>query len=102
MPRSDIVESAASLQLCVGQPAGCEAAAHSIEKIFQEERDAPQHQYICPPMATYIRNCYCAPSRLFFTGGCEIDSAEGTTHGDPLILNRKLRIVLSSLVFNTN
>ena len=37
-------------------------------------------------MATYIRNCYCTSSRLFVTGGCEIDSVEGTTQGDPLAM----------------
>ena len=37
-------------------------------------------------MATYIRNCYCTSSRLFVTGGCEIDSVEGTTQGDPLAI----------------
>ena len=40
-------------------------------------------RYICPPLATYIRNCYIAPSRLFVTGGKEIKSSEGTTQGDP-------------------
>ena len=36
-----------------------------------------------PPMATYIRNCYQKPSRLFIAGGKELLSAEGTTQGDP-------------------
>ena len=34
-------------------------------------------------MATYIRNCYQKPSRLFIAGGKELLSAEGTTQGDP-------------------
>ena len=43
-------------------------------------------QYICPPVSTYIRNCYKVPSRLFITGGSEISSMEGTTQGDPLAM----------------
>ena len=37
---------------------------------------------ICPPIATYVRNCYNLPSRLFTIGGTEIPSSEGTTQGD--------------------
>ena len=97
--KPEVVESAGSLQLCAGQPAGCEAAVHALTKIFGEEetdglllvdasnafnslnRKVLLHniKYICPPMATYIRNCYVIPSRLFVTGGLEIKSAEGTT-----------------------
>ena len=40
-------------------------------------------RYLCPPLATYVRNCYKIPSRLFIAGGAEISSAEGTTQGDP-------------------
>ena len=40
-------------------------------------------EYLCPPMATYLRNCYQKPSRLFIAGGKELVSAEGTTQGDP-------------------
>ena len=38
---------------------------------------------ICPPIARYVRNCYCANTRLFIIGGGEIQSMEGTTQGDP-------------------
>ena len=38
--------------------------------------------YLCAPMATYIKNCYQKPSRLFIAGGKELKSAEGTTQGD--------------------
>ena len=41
-------------------------------------------QYICPAIATYAYNCYVTPSRLFVQGGKEIQSAEGTTQGDPI------------------
>ena len=43
-------------------------------------------QYLCPPMAIYMRNCYGTKSRLFIAGGKEIESAEGTTQGDPLAM----------------
>ena len=101
--KPEIMESAGSLQLCAGQRAGCEAAAHAMGDIFQEEstdgvlfidasnafntlnRTALLHniRYLCPPMATYINNCYQKPSRLFVAGGQEFTSSEGTTQGDP-------------------
>ena len=103
--RPDIVESAGNLQLCAGQPAGCEAAALTMEEYFRRNERMPycsltlptlyalnrkvmlhNIKYICPPIATYIRNCYCTSSRLFGTGGCEIDSVEGTTQCDPLAM----------------
>ena len=43
-------------------------------------------QIICPEIATYIRNCYLKPARLFVVGGIEISSDEGTTQGDPLAM----------------
>ena len=35
--RPDILMSTGSLQLAAGLPSGCEAAAHAMEEIFQEE-----------------------------------------------------------------
>ena len=35
--RPELQEAAGSLQLCAGQKAGCEAAAHAMRNIFQEE-----------------------------------------------------------------
>ena len=101
--KPDIMESAGCLQLCAGQKAGCEAAAHAMSDIFAEDatdavlfidasnafnslnRDALLHniRYLCPQMATYVRNCYAKPSRLFIAGGKELKSSEGTTQGDP-------------------
>ena len=101
--KPDIMESAGCLQLCAGQKAGCEAAAHAMSDIFAEDatdavlfidasnafnslnRDALLHniRYLCPQMATYVRNCYPKPSRLFIAGGKELKSSEGTTQGDP-------------------
>ena len=97
------MDSAGSLQLCAGQKSGCEAAAHAMREIYQEEetdavllidasnafnclnRKALLHnvRYICPQIATYVRNCYKVASRLFVAGGVEISSSEGTTQGDP-------------------
>ena len=34
--KTDLAESAGSLQLCVGQKAGCKAAAHAMRDIFAE------------------------------------------------------------------
>ena len=104
--KGDIMESAGCLQLCAGQKAGCEAAAHAMREIFDDEgtdavlfvdasnafnsmnRHALLHniQYLCPAMSTYLRNCYNHPSRLFVAGGKELLSAEGTTQGDPLAM----------------
>ena len=33
----DIQEAAGSVQLCTGQEAGCEAAVHAMQKIFDED-----------------------------------------------------------------
>ena len=101
--KEDLIESAGSLQVCAGQKAGCEAAAHAMGEIFKEEntdavlfidatnafnslnREAMLHnmQYHCPPLSTYLQNCYGVPSRLFVQGGVELSSDEGTTQGDP-------------------
>ena len=37
MIRPAIIESAGNMQLCAGQPAGCEAAIHAMTDIFQED-----------------------------------------------------------------
>ena len=104
--RPEIINAAGSIQVCAGQKAGCEAAAHAMREIFEEEetdavlfidasnafnsinRKAMIHniQYLCPPMAMYMKNCYGTASRLFIAGGQEIESAEGSTQGDPLAM----------------
>jgi hypothetical protein len=101
--KEDIIESAGCLQVCAGQKAGCEAAAHAMGEIFKEEdtdavlfidasnafnsfnRETMLHnmQYLCRPLSTYLHNCYGTPSRLFVFGGVELSSEEGTTQGDP-------------------
>ena len=102
--KDDIMRGAGDLQLCAGQHSGCEAAVHAITDIFEEtatdalllidannafnsiNRNVLLHniEFLCPPMAIYVKNCYRVPSRLFVIGGFEIKSSEGTTQGDPL------------------
>ena len=104
--RPEIMESSGSLQLCGGQKAGCEAAVHAMNEIYEAEetdavlfidasnafnslnREALLHniRYLCPPIATYMSNCYRTPARLFVIGGEELLSAEGTTQGCPLAM----------------
>lgn len=101
--KDDVTIAVGNLQLCGGQDAGCEAAVHSMHDIFTSNeteavllvdaenafnsinRKALLHniKYICPPLATFVRNCYNVPARLFVLGGKELQSNEGTTQGDP-------------------
>lgn len=101
--RPDLQQSAGDLQMCVGQQGGCEAGVHAMYDMYQEDdthgiiqvdannafnvinRNVFLHniQIICPAIATFIRNCYLKPARLFVVGGVEIPSEEGTTQGDP-------------------
>ena len=102
--RRIIGKTVARLLKCAGQDAGCEAAIHSLRTIFQQEeteavilidasnafnsinRKAFFHnvKVICPSIATFTNNCYSSPARLFVVRGTEIQSAEGTTQGDPI------------------
>ena len=104
--RQDVISSVSSLQVCVGHEAGCEAAIHAMHSIFEEEnteavllidaanafnsinRNVFLHNVsvVCPAIATYVRNSYTLPSRLFVIGGCVIKSMEGTTQGDPIAM----------------
>ena len=51
-------------------------------------RQAALHniQYLCSSFSTVLINTYRRPSRLFISGGGEIESAEGTTQGDILAM----------------
>ena len=102
--RDDVGIAAGSLQLCAGQPSGCEAAVHAVREIFKDEdcdgvilvdasnafnsinRKAMLHNIgiLCPAMKIFTENCYSTSARLFITGGAEIRSNEGTTQGDPV------------------
>ena len=101
--RSDIQDAAGSIQLCAGQPAGCEAAVHSIREAFLEDdteaallvyasnvfnsinRMLALHniRHLCPSISKVLINCYTAPTNLFSEDDT-IYSPEGSTQGDPL------------------
>ena len=103
--RQDILEAAGSLQLCVGQISGAEAAVHSVRTLFQRDeteatllidannafnslnrQTALQNiQRLCPSLATVLINTYRAPSELYIDGKVLL-SQEGTTQGDPLAM----------------
>ena len=90
----------------VRQDVGCETAIHSMQDIFGTNKteavllvDAENAfssinrqvflrniKYICPPIATFVRNCYNVPARLFVLGDKELLSHEGTTQGDPIAM----------------
>ena len=104
--RNDIISSVGSLQVCTGHEGGCESAIHVMLSISEEEGTATMMLIdagnafnainreaflrnifiICPVIATFVRNCYGLPSRLFVIGGSEILSSEGTTQGDPIAM----------------
>ena len=101
----DIAQAAGPLQLCAGHTAGCEAAVHAMRKVFSDVStdavilvDAANAfnnlnrqvalvniQYLCPPIAVILINCYRSDIRLFVEKDV-IMSQEGTTQGDPLAM----------------
>ena len=103
--RPNIQEVAGLYQLCAGQCAGVESAAHAARKLFESEEneaillvDATNafnsiNRYSalhnirtqCPTFATVLINCYRTQSDLFFDNET-IYSQEGTTQGDPLAM----------------
>ena len=103
--KTDVMQAAGPLQLCAGHEAGAEAAVHAMRVIFEDANtdgilfvDASNAfnnlnrsvaliniQYVCPPIATIIINCYRQNAELF-VGGSTLFSREGTTQGDPLAM----------------
>ena len=101
--KEDVVRASSKAQMC-GRKAGSEAAIHAMKEMFEAEqseavllvdaanafnsvnRQALLHNISisCPPMATFVKNCYQSAARLFVVGGKELRSKEGTTQGDPL------------------
>ena len=104
--KKDVQIGVGNLQLCGGHAGGCEVGVHALVDMFNDDdtegviqvdasnafnsinRNILLHnsKIICPQFATYIRNSYCTPARLFITGGAEIRSREGTTQGDPIAM----------------
>ena len=103
--RRIIAKTALTLQMCAGQIAGCEAAAHSVREHYQEcdteaallvdasnafntlNRSIALHnvRHLCPPFSTILINSYRAHSDLYIDGEV-LYSQEGTTQGDPLAM----------------
>ena len=103
--KSDVLKAAGTPQLCAGHEAGCEAAIHSMCRIFHDAMteavllvDANNafnslnhkvallniHQ-LCPSLATILTNTYRENASLFIDGDT-LFSQEGTTQGDPLAM----------------
>ena len=103
--RDEIQDATGALQVCAGQLSGCEAAVHSMHKIFESpeteaailvdatnafnclNRQVPLrniHQ-LCPSLSTILTNTYREDIDLFIDGE-SILSQEGTTQGDPLAM----------------
>ena len=101
--KEDVQKPAGAVQVCAGQPGGCEAAIHGMRSIWEDEdtdavllidaanafnsinREAMLENVsrICPIAYIYAYNCYSVHARLFVLGGAELKSKEGTTQGDP-------------------
>ena len=101
--KEDVIDSSSSVQMCLGQEAGREAAIHSMRELFEDQEseavllvDAANTfnninrkalirniEVLCPIFGRYVKNCYQVPVRMFVIGGKEILSRERTTQGDP-------------------
>ena len=111
--KEDVKKAVGNLQVCAGQYAGCEAAIHSIRKVYEDpeceavlmvdatnafnniNREATLHniRVKCPPFAKYVENTYKEPANLFISNNAQdntevevVQSAEGTTQGDPIAM----------------
>ena len=103
--KPELQEVVGSLQLCVGQISGLEAAIHSLTAIYEDSNtdailliDASNAfntlnrqaallncEVLCPTLAPILINTYREPPLLFTDGECML-SKEGTTQGDPLAM----------------
>ena len=101
--KQDVQETTGSIQVCAGQPGGCEAAIHAMKDLFDDDEteivllmDASNAfnsinratmlenvRRLCPAIYIYAYNCYSIHARLFVVGGKQLYSQEGTTQGDP-------------------
>ena len=97
--RSEIQQAAGPLQVCAGHLSGCEAAVHSMHRVFQSsisegvilvdafnslnrETALRNIQHLSPPLAKILINTYRDNIQLFIDGDTLL-SQEGTTQGDP-------------------
>ena len=69
-----------SLQVCPGRDGDCKEE-NTETVLFIDTGSA-----FCPAISTYVLNCYILSLRLFLIAGCEICSVEGTTQGDPIVM----------------
>ena len=103
--RSEIQQAAGPLQVCAGHLSGCEAAVHSMHRVFQSsisegvilvdacnafnslnrETALRNIQHLSPPLAKILINTYRDNIQLFIDGDTLL-SQEGTTQGDPLAM----------------
>ena len=96
----DIMESSGPLQLCAGQVCVLEAAVKAVRSAFNQDptegvllvdasnafnvlnHQVALHnpQYLCPPIATILINCYRSSTDLF-VDGITLQSSEGLLRG---------------------
>ena len=101
----DVFEAAGSLQPCVGQPFGVEAAINAVRSHFEDDsfdcvlmvdasnafnflnQKTAMHNilYLCPSLAKMIINCYRQATNLMVSGNLLLPE-EGTMQGDPLTM----------------
>jgi hypothetical protein len=88
--RPDIHSAVGSLQLCAGQPAGCEAAVHAVRSLFEDPNSAgvilvdatnafnslnrqlalANISILCPVFSTILINTYRNDADRFFQNDC--------------------------------
>ena len=100
--KDDVLQAADPIQLCAGQPSGCEASVHAMRAAFDSPHTEAVLQVnatnafnclnrqtalrnisiICPFFAGILINTYRVNSLLYIDGDY-ILSQEGTTQGNP-------------------
>ena len=118
--RGDIQDAASSVQFCVGQKCGTEAAVNNMNLAFKDDNceavllvDATNAfntlnrqvalrniRALCPSVATALINTYWRDIEPFVDGST-LYSQEGTTQGDPLAMSM-YALALLPLIEKTN